>query len=89
LPDEQLRQQIRLIVETGKTMDRLRNFSVSRTAGIWGIKRSKIILGFLDGLGIDKPVMKVRVSPESIVKCLNRFAKMELQYLDHPERKPP
>jgi hypothetical protein len=88
LPDEQLRQQIRVIVETGNTMDRLQNFAVSRTAGIWRIKRSKIILGFLDGLGVEKLVTKVRVPPESIVKCLNRFATKGLQYFDHPERKP-
>jgi hypothetical protein len=88
LPDEQLRQQIRVIVETGNTMDRLQNFAVSRTAGIWRIKRSKIILGFLDGLGIEKLVTKVRVPPESIVKCLKRFAQKGLQYFDHPERKP-
>ena len=88
LPDEQLRQQIRVIVETGNTMDRLQNIAGSRTAGIWRIKRSKIILGFLDGLGIEKLVTKVRVPPESIVKCLNRFAQKGLQYFDHPERKP-
>ena len=88
LPDEKLRQQIRVIVETGHTMNRLQNFAVSRTAGIWRIKRSKIILGFLDGLGIEKLVTKVRVPPESIVKCLNRFAQKGLQYFDHPERKP-
>ncbi len=88
LPDEQLRQQIRLIVETGNTMVRLQNIAVSRTAGIWRIKRGKIILGFLDGLGIEKLVTKVRVPPESIAKCLNRFARKGLQYFDHPERKP-
>ena len=88
LPDEKLRQQIRVIVETGHTMNRLQNFAASRTAGIWRIKRSKIILGFLDGLGIEKLVTKVRVPPESIVKCLNRFAQKGLQYFDHPERKP-
>ncbi len=88
LPDEKLRQQIRVIVETGHTMNRLQNFVVSRTAGIWRIKRSKIILDYLDGLGIEKLVTKVRVPPESIVKCLNRFAQMGLQYFDHPERKP-
>ena len=88
LPDEKLRQKIRVIVETGQTMIRLQNVAVSRTAGIWQIKRSKIILGFLDGLGIEKLVTKVRVPPESIVKCLNRFAQMGLQYFDHPERKP-
>ena len=63
LPDEQLRQKIRVIVETGNTLDRLQNIAVSRTAGIWRIKRSKIILGFLDGLGIKKLVTKVRVPP--------------------------
>jgi hypothetical protein len=45
-------------------------------------------LGFFDGLGIEKLVTKVRVPPESIVKCLNRFAQKGLQYFDHPERKP-
>jgi len=88
LPDENLRQRIRVIVETENTMDRLQNFAVSRTAGIWRIKRSKIILDFLDGLGIEKLVPKVRVPPESIVKCLNGFAQIGLQYFDHPERKP-
>jgi hypothetical protein len=88
LADDKLRQQIRLIVETGHTMNRLQNFAVSRTAGIWRIKRSKIILNFLDGLGIEKLVTKVRVPPESIVKCLNRFAQKGLKCFDHPERKP-
>ena len=88
LPDEQLRQQIRLIVETGNTGDRLQDIAVSRTAGIWRIKRSKIILGFLEGLRIEKLVTEVRVPPESIVKCLNSFAQKGLQYFDHPERKP-
>ena len=88
LPDEQLRQKIRVIVETGNTLDRLQNIAVSRTAGIWRIKRSKIILGFLDGLGIKKLVTKVRVPPESIIRCLNRFAQKGLKYFDHPERKP-
>jgi hypothetical protein len=45
-------------------------------------------LDFLDGLGIEKLVTKVRVPPESIVKCLNRFAQKGLQYFDNPERKP-
>ena len=88
LPDEQLRQKIRVIVETGNTLDRLQHIAVSRTAGIWRIKRSKIILGFLDGLGIKKLVTKVRVPPESIIRCLNRFAQKGLKYFDHPERKP-
>ena len=44
LPDEQLRGQIRVIVEIGNTLDRLQHIAVSRTAGIWRIKRSKIIL---------------------------------------------
>ena len=88
LPDEQLRQKIRVIVETGSTPDRLQHIAVSRTAGIWRIKRSKIILGFLDGLGIKKLVTKVRVPPESIIRCLNRFAQKGLKYFDHPERKP-
>jgi len=35
-------------------MDRLQNFAVSRAAGIWRIKQSKSILGFFDGLGIEK-----------------------------------
>ena len=83
LPDEKLRQQIRAIVEKVHTMNRLQNFAVSRTAGIRRIKRSKIILGFLAGLGIEKLVTKVRVPPESIVKCLNRFAQKGLQYFDH------
>jgi hypothetical protein len=79
LPDEQLRGQIRVIVEIGNTLDRLQHIAVSRTAGIWRIKRSKIILGFLDGLGIKKLVTKVRVPPESIIKCLNRFAQKGLK----------
>jgi len=40
LPDEQLRQQIRVIVETGNTMDRLQNIAVSRIAGIRRVKNS-------------------------------------------------
>ncbi len=88
LPDEKLRRRIRAIVETENTKDRLQDIATSRTAGIWRIKRSKIILGFLEDLEIEELVTTVRVPPESIIKCLISFAHLGLQYFDQPERKP-
>lgn len=60
----------------------------SRTAGIWRIKRAKIVLGILSGQSVEKLVLAVRVPPESIINCTNRFAHMGMKYFEIPERKP-
>lgn len=60
----------------------------SRTAGIWRIKRAKIILGALEGINIDQLVLDVRVPPETIKKFLKNFPANGLKSLDKPDRKP-
>ncbi|OEU55550.1 MAG: hypothetical protein BA868_04780 [Desulfobacterales bacterium C00003106] len=60
----------------------------SRTAGIWRIKRAKIILGALEGRNIDQLVLDVRVPPETIKKFLKNFPANGLKSLDKPDRKP-
>ncbi len=88
LQDDQLRKQIRAIVENENILEQLQTIANSRTTSIWRIKRAKIILHFLKGEKVEPLVMKVRVPPETIIKCLNGFIKKGKRYFDHPDRKP-
>jgi hypothetical protein len=60
----------------------------SRTAGIWRIKRAKIILGTLERKTVDRLVLDVRVPPRSIEKCQEKYAKEGLKYFEKPDRWP-
>lgn len=60
----------------------------SRTAGIWRIKRAKIIMGLWDGKSVDELVTEVRVPPTSIERCRDAFRIEGLAYFEHPDRAP-
>ena len=66
----------------------LREIARSTTAGIWRIKRAKIILGALEGKSVDRLVLDVRVPPVSIIECLRRFAEEGMSYFEKPDRGP-
>jgi hypothetical protein len=67
---------------------RLKEIAESTSAGIWRIKRAKIILELWKGRTVDQLVLDVRVPPESVVKCIKYFAQKGLAYFDEPDRKP-
>jgi len=67
---------------------RLKEIAESTIAGIWRIKRAKIILGLSKGRTVDQLVLDVRVPPESVIKCINTFAQKGMTYFDEPDRKP-
>jgi hypothetical protein len=71
-----------------KEISKIRIIARSRTAGIWRIKRAKIILGHLEGKTIDRLVLDVRVPPETIKKCLKSFASNGLKFFEKPVRSP-
>ena len=66
----------------------LKRIARSKTAGIWRIKRAKVILGSLECKTIDRLVLDIRVPPETIRKCLRNFAKDRLGYLEESDRNP-
>lgn len=80
--------KIRDILSSSKELKRLKKIATSQTAGIWRIKRAKIILGTLANKSIERLVLEVRVPPESIIKCQAGFANEGLKYLEYPDRKP-
>ena len=67
---------------------RIKAIAESTSAGIWRIKRAKIILGRWEGRTIDELVLDVRVPPESVATCLDGFAARGIAYFDDPPRKP-
>lgn len=67
---------------------RLKDIAESTTAGIWRIKRAKIVLGFWKERTVDQLVLDVRVPPESVTRCINEFEKRGLAYFDEPDRRP-
>jgi len=80
--------KIREILNSSGELERLKKIAASQTAGIWRVKRAKIILGTLANKSIERLVLEVRVPPESIIKCQAGFANAGLQYLEYPDRKP-
>jgi len=70
------------------TEARIKALAASTSAGIWRIKRAKIILGQWEGRTIDELVLDVRVPPDSVAKCLDGFAARGMAYFDEPSRKP-
>jgi len=71
-----------------KGIEGLEQIACSRTAGVWRIKRAKIILGALADRTVDQQVRDVRVPPQSIIKCRKNFAEQGLKYFNQPDRKP-
>lgn len=60
----------------------------STTAGIWRVKRAKIILGAMEGKTVDQLVLLTRVPPRSIVRCCQDFAQQRMDYFKNPDRAP-
>jgi hypothetical protein len=73
---------------TPQTEARIKALAKSTNAGIWRIKRAKIILGQWEGRTVDELVLDVRVPPESVAKCLEGFAAHGMAFFDKPSRKP-
>ncbi|MGP8320458.1 MAG: hypothetical protein ACT6FD_06695 [Methanosarcinaceae archaeon] len=69
-------------------IEEIEKIAHSRTAGIWRIKRAKIILGTLEGKTVDRLVLDVRVPPQSIEKCQEKYAKKGLKYFEKSDRRP-
>ena len=69
---------------TPEEIKELREIARSTHAGIWRIKRAKIILGTIEGRTVQELVLDVRVVPESIKKCLRQFVekRMRLSNID-------
>ena len=86
--ENNIRTKILEISRNPLDLEKIEKIAASRTAGIWRIKRAKIILGTLKGKSIEKMVLEVRVPPESVLKCQVSFAEQGLKYFDHPSRKP-
>jgi hypothetical protein len=71
-----------------KEVEKIEKIARSRTAGIWRIKRAKIIMGTLERKTVDRLVLDVRVPPRSIEKCQEKYAKEGLKYFEKPDRRP-
>ena len=83
-----MHETIQQVTCSEKQKEELRKIASSTTAGIWRIKRAKIILGDLEGKSIKRLVLDVRVIPESIIKSLKRFSEEGMRFFDNPDRKP-
>ena len=81
-------ERIKQRVRTDKQRRQIEAIAQSRTAGIWRIKRAKIIIGALEGQTVRKMVTGVRVPPESILKCRKGFADLGMDYFKTPDRAP-
>jgi hypothetical protein len=81
-------KRIRQIADTEEQYDQIEAIAKSRTAGIWRVKRAKIILGTLAGKTVQRMVIDVRVPPESIVKCQEAFSQWGMEYFRLPDRSP-
>ena len=86
--DRRLIKRIRRKVIEDDLSSRIEAISKSRTAGIWRIKRAKIILGSVEGKKVQKMVTDLRVPPDSIVKCQNNFLNRGMDYFKIPDRSP-
>jgi hypothetical protein len=73
---------------TPEQEEQLRRLASSTGAGIWSIKRAKVVLGALEGKSIDRLVLDVRVPPRSIEMCLERFAAEGMEYFTRARRVP-
>lgn len=65
----------------------LQKMAGSTTHTIWQIKRAKLILAADKGKTIKQLVTLLRVSPDSVEKCLTSFSDKGLAFLNTPTRK--
>jgi hypothetical protein len=88
-PDRpELIKQIHQLAKAGELRQQIAAIAKSRTAGIWRIKRAKIILGTLEGKSVQWMVTAVRVPPESIIRCQESFAEQGMNFFKTPGRLP-
>ena len=81
-------EKVRKRLDDPKTLDAVTRLAQSRNAGIWRIKRAKIILNTLEGKSVDRMVIDTRVPPVSIIKCQRDLGERGMPYFDRPTRKP-
>ena len=80
LEEKNIRKNISEIIGNPLNLKNVEAIAMSRTAGIWRIKRAKIILGTFEGKRVERLVLDVRVPPESVLKCQKSFADHGLEY---------
>lgn len=88
IQSDRIRRLITEILKNQRDLEKVKALAVSRTAGIWRIKRAKILLLTMEGHSVERLVLEVRVPPESVLKCQTSFTAQGLNYFDHPEREP-
>lgn len=86
--EETVYNKIYRILSCESDLERIKKIADSRTISIWQIKRAKIILGVMEKKSIEKMVIDLRVSPNSIIKSMKNFVVAGLDYLNSPARKP-
>lgn len=60
----------------------------STSAGVWRIKRAKVILGLLAGRSVPRLMLDYRVPAKTIQAFLQRFAVLRMRAFDEPDRRP-
>jgi hypothetical protein len=86
--EEAVYNKIHRILACENNLESIKKIASSRTMSIWQIKRAKIILGVMEGKSIEKMVIDIRVSPNSIINSMKKFTVAGLEYLNRPARKP-
>jgi len=69
-------------------VETLQRLAASRTAGIWRIKRARIILGTLAGRSVDRLMWDVRVPAKTVAAFQRTFVDRGLAAFERPERRP-
>ncbi len=81
-------EELPQIAFTRDESEKIQQIAASTGAGIWRIKRAKILLGFVNGRTVEQLVLDVRVVPESIRKCVRRFSTERMKFFEKPGREP-
>lgn len=69
-------------------VEALQRLAASCTAGIWRIKRAKIILGTLAGRSVDRLMWDVRVPATTVAAFQLTFVERGMAAFERPERRP-
>jgi len=85
---KRIQTKVREVLGSRGRLEKVKEIAGSKTAGIWRIKRAKILLGTLQGRSVEELVLDVRVPPESVMGCQRGFAEKGSRYFEQPERKP-
>jgi hypothetical protein len=76
------------LICSDEEIEQLKELACSTTAGIWRIKRAKVLLGALEGIDPARLMHQVRVPVLSIVKCIREFTKHRMAHFERPDRNP-